>query len=512
MPDFKSSSVTTESSETICLPTGLKAQLEQCKTLPSMPAVVIRVLEVARSPDAGLTDYSQAIENDPALTLRLLALANSALYSRQQIRMYTCHQAVSRIGLDGTLAAVMSFGLARTGKQEGYLKLFWQRSIIAALAARYLSKQLCPLHSGSLFTLALLQDIGVLALDCVAPETAERLYGKYLLLPSELEKKEQALFGCNHASVGAWLGQYWGLPDHLVRGIQDSHGPLVESPKDLLCLRLSGPVADAWLCDDSVKAMASLVRQFKRLDGLEAISIAELLDGIQVQLPDMASLLVVETPDYHDNQQMLQEAQQHLFQQTLSLHARLDQQQQELELLRQRQDDLETLSRRDALTGLANRAWLEEQLQLRFAFCRQHQRTMSIAFIDLDHFKQLNDQYGHQVGDRVLERFGALLTTAVREGDLAGRYGGEEFLLILPDEHASGTRIIIERLIRQLEITPILLIDGDPLHISISVGIACLCDGDFGDISELIDVADQCMYRIKRAGRSGIAIHQGMVS
>ncbi|NOG31021.1 GGDEF domain-containing protein [Halomonas sp. TBZ9] len=256
--------------------------------------------------------------------------------------------------------------------------------------------------------------------------------------------------------------------------------------------------------------MAQLVRQCKRLDDLEAIAIAELLDGIQLQLPDMASLLAVETPEDHDGQQMLQEAQQHLFQQTLSLHARLDQQQQELQLLRQRQDELEMLSRRDALTGLANRAWLEEQLQLqlRFAFCRQHQRTMSIAFIDIDHFKQLNDKYGHQVGDKVLERFGALLSSMAREGDLPGRYGGEEFLLVLPDEQASGTCTLVERLIKHLEAEPILLIDGDPLCISISVGIACLCDGDFADIRELIDVADQCMYRIKRSGRSGLAIYK----
>ena len=191
MPDFKSSSVVTEPSEAICVPKSLKAQLEKCTTLPSMPTAVIRALEVARQPDAGLTDYSQAIENDPALTLRLLSLTNSALYSRQQIRMYTCHQAVSRIGLDGTLAAVMSFGLARIGKQESYLKLTWQRAIIAALAARYLSERLCPLYSGPLFTIALLQDIGVLALDCVAPETAERLYSQYLLVPSQLEKRSR---------------------------------------------------------------------------------------------------------------------------------------------------------------------------------------------------------------------------------------------------------------------------------------------------------------------------------
>lgn len=126
-------------------------------------------------------------------------------------------------------------------------------------------------------------------------------------------------------------------------------------------------------------------------------------------------------------------------------------------------------------------------------------------FIDLDHFKKLNDRYGHVLGDRVLENFAATLQESVREGDLAGRYGGEEFLVILPDERVEGAMAMAERLTQQLSSRPMAHADGVPLHVSVSIGIACLDDAEFRSARELIDAADQSMYRVKREGRDGTA-------
>lgn len=117
------------------------------------------------------------------------------------------------------------------------------------------------------------------------------------------------------------------------------------------------------------------------------ISLKDLLNNVQRQLPTLADLFELTMPSAHDNEALIIQAQQLLFQQTLALNARLDAQQEELECLRQRQTELEERSRRDTLTGLANRAWLEEQLNRRFELCREQDRTMSVVFIDLDHFK-----------------------------------------------------------------------------------------------------------------------------
>jgi diguanylate cyclase (GGDEF)-like protein len=182
-------------------------------------------------------------------------------------------------------------------------------------------------------------------------------------------------------------------------------------------------------------------------------------------------------------------------------------QQAELASLRQRQDELEERSRTDTLTGLANRAWLEVQMQKRFALCQQQSRIMSVVFIDLDHFKKLNDKYGHQMGDQVLEKFGKTLQALIREGDLAGRWGGEEFLIILPDENAKAAHVFAKRIGERLEKIPMGRDGNVPIHVSVSIGIACLNDGGFGSAGELIDAADKSMYFIKRTGRGGIAVY-----
>ncbi|MGM0639489.1 MAG: HDOD domain-containing protein, partial [Pseudomonadota bacterium] len=95
------------------LPERLSHRLSSCDSLPSLPAAAVRVLMLARHGEASLVDYAEAVEKDPALTLRLLSLANSSYYSRGNVESHTCREAVSRLGLDTTLAAVMSFALAR---------------------------------------------------------------------------------------------------------------------------------------------------------------------------------------------------------------------------------------------------------------------------------------------------------------------------------------------------------------------------------------------------------------
>lgn len=487
------------------LPEKLRMRLVECDRLPSLPAAAARVLMLARQGDAGLADYADAIEKDPALTLRLLSLANSTYYSRGGSESHTCREAVSRLGMEATLAAVMSFALVRISSTVPSLDPLWQRAIIAALAARHLAARLCPEQAGSLFTISLLQDIGVLAAIALGEEEYQQL-----ILTSEghdhLVVAEHALYGCDHALIGAWLADSWGLPSQLARGIASSHGDLDATTPEALCLRLSGPIADAWLTDAPARALFRLLHRFEALADVLPVSLASLLEEVQIGLPEMAKLLDITAPPSYDNQSLLEEAQQHLFRQALSLNARLDAQEAEIKSLQSRQDELEQRNRRDDLTGLANRAWLETQLEERFRLCREQGRGLSVVFIDLDHFKRLNDRFGHVLGDRVLERFAAALQSSVREGDLAGRYGGEEFLVILPDERAEGALAMAARLSQELSKRPMAHVEGEPLYVSVSIGIACIDDAPFGSARELIDAADQSMYRVKREGRGGAAV------
>jgi diguanylate cyclase (GGDEF)-like protein len=490
------------------LPPFLIDDLLKCPNLPTLPTVAIAILKMARSEHPSVNDYANAIERDPALTMRIIALANSAFFSRTPVKVQACHEATARLGLDAILEAVLSFSLLKNRGVDTRSQHVWMRSIIASLAARHLAIHLCPEMSGPVFTAALLQDIGIMALRATYPQESNELYAGATLSHQQLSESEQRLFGCDHSQVGAWLAAKWGIPTPLAQRICDSHGEYDITTPDRLCIQLSGPIADAWLSKHPAQSLATVIREFETYQqGAQAISLRYLLENIQQQLPALADMLQMVAPPLQDNESLLAEAQQLLFQQTLKLNVRLDMQQAELTSLRQRQNELEERSRTDVLTGLANRSWLEEQLRNRFNLFQEQSRTMSAVFIDLDHFKKLNDQYGHQMGDNVLERFGKTLLALIRDGDLAGRWGGEEFLVILPDEDALAAQVFAKRIAQRLEKTPMAHDGQNPIHVSVSIGIACLDDGGFGSADELIDAADKSMYFIKHTGRGGIAVY-----
>ncbi|WP_339883339.1 diguanylate cyclase [Vreelandella maris] len=492
---------------TTALPAFLVSDLLKCPNLPSLPSVAINVLKIARTEHPSVSEYANAIERDPALTMRIITLANSAFFSRTHIKVHTCHEAAARLGLDATLAAVMSFSLLQNRAVDTHYQRVWMRSIIASLAARHLAIHLCADMAGPVFTAALLQDIGIIALRATYPIESSHLYAEAALSHRQLSESEQRLFGCDHSQVGAWIAAKWGVPTPLAQRICDSHGEYDIAAPDMVCIQLSGPIADAWLSSNPAQSLVTVIREFETYRGTHTISLRHLLENIQQQLPALADMLQMAAPPLQDNESLLAEAQQLLFRQTLQLNARLEMQQAELALLRQRQDELEERSRTDTLTGLANRAWLEEQMQKRFALCQQQSRILSVVFIDLDHFKKLNDKYGHQMGDQVLEKFGKTLQALIREGDLAGRWGGEEFLIILPDENAKAAHVFAKRIGERLEKIPMGRDGNVPIHVSVSIGIACLNDGGFGSAGELIDAADKSMYFIKRTGRGGIAVY-----
>ena len=489
------------------LPSFLSSALLQCKRLPTLPAVALNILDISRGAEATLSDYASAIEHDPALTARIMSVANSVHYLRAAQPPHTCFDATQRIGLDVTLATVLNFCLFENDHGARGRLPFWQRSITAAVAASYLAQQLCPHQSGSVFTTALLQDIGILALQTAYPGDAERLYGIENTSHQHIMQVEKRYFGCHHALVGAWLLAKWGAHDSLIHAIQHSHDGLDTEDNAALCLRISGAIADAWLSANPADALAGVMRQLNALTPSSEWAMSGLLAHLQQTLPPLMETLGLGMPVTVDSVALLKEAQQRLFEHTLSLSARLDAQQKARETLLNDYAELQQRSRLDPLTQLANRAWLEEQLRERFRLCLTTERTMSVVFIDLDHFKVLNDRYGHQAGDQVLAHFGRMLASLIRVGDLAGRYGGEEFLVILPDEDAEGARRFAERITRRLQERPMARVDQEPLYVSVSIGVACLTDGGFGDERELIDAADQSMYFTKRSGRGGVSVY-----
>tara|TARA_R110002096_G_scaffold85323_8_gene196362 strand:+ start:1316 stop:2815 length:1500 start_codon:yes stop_codon:yes gene_type:complete len=166
---------------------------------------------------------------------------------------------------------------------------------------------------------------------------------------------------------------------------------------------------------------------------------------------------------------------------------------------------LESQSVRDPLTGLYNRRHMEESLDREFARVHRTHSSLGVIMLDLDHFKRLNDEYGHDAGDFVLRETAQRLRDALRGSDIACRYGGEEFVLILPD--ASPAEVLKKAESIRLAIgDQSFLYQSKPLpDISASLGIASLCDG-YEDTDEMLRAADGALYAAKRSGRNKVAV------
>jgi len=159
---------------------------------------------------------------------------------------------------------------------------------------------------------------------------------------------------------------------------------------------------------------------------------------------------------------------------------------------------------RDPLTGLFNRRFMNENLSLEIARAKRMKFPITIFFLDIDHFKDINDQFGHQVGDEILKEIGSTLITGLRAGDFACRYGGEEFIMVLPGMPKEKAKIIAERIqvrIRNLEIPKL----KDQAKVSISIGVA-VYPQDATVIDELILLADQALYFAKLKGRNRVEL------
>jgi diguanylate cyclase (GGDEF)-like protein len=165
----------------------------------------------------------------------------------------------------------------------------------------------------------------------------------------------------------------------------------------------------------------------------------------------------------------------------------------------------EQLTITDDLTKLFNSRYLNLYISREIKRCKRHGIPLSVIFLDLDGFKGVNDQFGHLAGSRTLSEVGGILVQAVRESDILARYGGDEFVVVLPETPPAGALVIAERIRRAIEAHPFLEGQGLKARISASFGIASYPDHALTP-EGLIQKADQAMYRVKERNKNGIEV------
>lgn len=159
----------------------------------------------------------------------------------------------------------------------------------------------------------------------------------------------------------------------------------------------------------------------------------------------------------------------------------------------------------DSLTGLWNRPAIMERLTAEMERSRRWNREHCLVMLDIDHFKRINDTLGHRAGDQVLREFADRLRRALRPYDMLGRYGGEEFLIVISDSDRDGTRQQAERLRHCLEAQPILT-DGGPVQVTASFGVGTAMAGSHPSLAGLINAADKALYQAKANGRNRVEV------
>lgn len=165
-------------------------------------------------------------------------------------------------------------------------------------------------------------------------------------------------------------------------------------------------------------------------------------------------------------------------------------------------DTLKNAAVMDALTGCYNRRELEVQLKRNIAGATRHNNALSVIMFDLDHFKQINDQYGHPTGDRVLQAVSSLVQKNMRIGDILARYGGEEFLAILPETDKAKAIELADRLRIKISNRNIVNADGDTIRVTASFGVAQL--DRRADMTRIIQDVDAMLYKAKFNGRNTV--------
>jgi diguanylate cyclase (GGDEF)-like protein len=167
---------------------------------------------------------------------------------------------------------------------------------------------------------------------------------------------------------------------------------------------------------------------------------------------------------------------------------------------------LEVEARIDALTGLFNRRSFDRHLAAEHSRASRFNKPYALAMLDIDHFKRVNDRYGHPAGDTVLAQLGQIFSRQFREVDVVARYGGEEFAVILPEISGSVAKDVAERARRAVAATPFTLPDGREIGVTVSIGISCF-PNCAASPEAAVNTADQALYIAKQAGRNRISLY-----
>ena len=484
--------------------------------LPSPPAVAVRILDAVQNKESALKDIADIIASDPALSAKMLRVANSGYYSRGG-PISNIQRAMTILGTNVIKNIALSFVIAESfsdQEQAGFdFELFWKRCVIGAVASDLLAAKIGQ-KNDDLFITALLQDIGSLIIALSKTDEYCRVFNDCEIFDLELEDIERKTFGFDHSQVSYALLQNWQLPDEITIPTLFHHRPQA-APEDTSAMTMllfyGARFGQLFTAAEMAQKARELSTEISLTYNLDDEEVSQLLDDIALAAKTMLESFELAPGELKPYSQIMHEANEQLSsinlnqaQLVLEMHEAKMKAERLSNELRDANSKLRDLVYRDGLTGLYNHRFFQESLSQELLRADRYKTSVSLIIFDIDHFKNVNDNHGHQAGDQVLMNVSRAVSSSIRPTDIIARYGGEEFAVILPETNAAGAKVFAARLRRCVEGIAT-LVKGQLIYVTVSAGTATFSpENGKSNKDLLINSADKGLYLSKQNGRNQV--------
>lgn len=482
------------------VPTSAKAPLS---------TLARQIVHAAVQPEVSVADLASLAERDVAFAARLLSLVNSPIHGFVN-KVTDVRHAAALLGVQGmqdiALALSVTDMIPLGPSGEALTGICMRR----ATASRMLADRLRLPSPGEFFTAGLVLEMGLLS---SARDQLEKAATAAKAPAQTRIVRERAAGLPPHPKAGADLATEWQLPESLVQSIRLHHDlapPKAQIPHVAwVAERIAGVYEGGDVRENRAAAMSAAASLgFGRADA-EAM-IHDLPEAVK----SFATAFGRSPGVQPDVEKVLKDANAMLYELVGSykdliktLEAVVEEKTALAESLRVANEKLTTLAMTDPLTGLMNRRAFMDALARDVSRARRSKTVLALVMVDVDHFKQVNDRHGHQIGDHVLTLVAQCLSRTVRTGDLVGRFGGEEFVVLLPGAELENAAIVAERLRANVEALDPVGANGK-FRVTASLGVASV-PGDAATPDELIGKADRALYAAKAAGRNRFVLASG---
>ena len=470
--------------------------------LPTLPGVAMKILRAMGRDTPDIREISEIISLDAPLSAKVLKMVNSPFYGLSN-KITSVHQAMVYLGLNTVKNLALSFSLIKTFEHKNkssfdYVQ-FSKDSLVGAIAAKLIAEKTNRQHGENAFFLGLLQNIGLPIMAESMPVQYEEVIMKTKSNAASLHEVESQLLGLNHMEVGEYVTHAWGLPAKLTVPIGVHHipGRLTSGSDDIesltKTLHLSSLYINLFNGSDP-KANYAEIENCIRAYELNSVinnsaTVKEITEGIknlfpifEIKIDEKKYIDIIETARYES-----EKLSSDLLNQVQSQSECLDQLKQQVGL--------------DSMTQLYNHDRFMEILHQEISRATRYKTPLSIIIADVDHFKSVNDFFGHQAGDHALKCVSSHLKKLLRDSDHIARYGGEEFGIILPMTPLKEAIQAAERLRKAIESEKIVYREKS-VSVTMSFGIALLENNRQVDVEGLIKMADEALYDAKNSGRN----------